>query len=486
MPDPFQFQLTTPLGPGYTSPQTVAGSSIGGFAATTAWAGGVLGDLFGMASSADIDSARPDYRCVYVFNPSYTDTISDVRAFVDAVTAGGGGLSIGLDPRPVTYVDSTAAQAVEPGSAFTAPSGVTFSSPANFATGLAVGNLPPRAGRPIWFRRVPASTADAAAESVDVTVTDGALNSAVRRVTWTTEPASTPTNAFRFPQYTPTPSPFRRLTVDFLTEGGARTTWELDQTMTDAEPHDFQLQGSQVGSADADDWTDVGPPSRNATYLIDPSKRLWGASATTHYRVVLTTPTASYTSDPVNVYGSLRKEQWLAAREVFRKERLLLRRLTGWNGFLLKARRYGPTCLTCTDPTTFEVGNSSCPVCFGTGITSGYHPPVAYSVCDVGNESYKERVAYNEGLGVIADSIIVKARALAVVPIFSRDAWVAVGSDRRYYVHKVVTLAARHGVPIVYDLELRLAMRSDVLYSFPVVRPPDDPPAWEQTEHVSV
>jgi len=486
MPASLDALYTVDAGPGFTSPQAFPADSIGGFASSTPYPGGVVGDLFGMASTIDVAGGRPDYRCLYVYNPSYTTALADVRVFVEPATAGGAGLVVGVDPRPVTYVDSTAAQAVEPGSAYTPPAGVLFSAPDNYADGVQLGNLPPRAGRPVWLRRTPVYPAPGAPEAADVTVTDGGANAIVRRVTWLVEPAGAVTAPFRTRQYVPTPTPFTRVAVDFATTGGSRVTWEVDRTLIDGGPYDYQLQCSQVGSAAADDWVNVGAPVRDATYLLDPDRRLWGASSTLHYRVILTTATGAYASPAAHVYGTLDREQWLTVREVFRKEQLLLRRFTGWKGFLLKAKRYGPVCTTCTDPVSFEVGNSSCPVCYGQGVAGGYHPPVPFAFADVGNDSFREKVAYNEDLGTIADAIVVKGRALALLPVVHRDAWVFAGSDRRYHVWKVTVAAARLGVPIVLDVELRMAMRSDVLYNFPIDRPPDDPPYWEVEQHVMV
>lgn len=484
--DPLDTLYTTDSGPGQTTAQTAPGASIGGFAASTAWIGGVRGDLFGMASSADITTARPDYRCVYVYNPSEYVTVTGVRAYLTHPTAGSAGLFAGVDPRPVTYVDSSAAQAVEPGSGYTAPSGVTFSDPTNYASGIVLGDLPPGAGRAVWFRRIPVNSVDTADEAADVVITDNGGNTVVRRISWWTEPATVPTTPYRFPQYQPTPSPFQRVTVDFLTTGYSRITWELDPSMADEGPYDYRLQYSQVGSATADDWSDVGSATRDASYLIDPDRRLWGVSATTHYRVILTTAVGTYVSRGANVYGVLSREQWLLAQEVFRKERLMLRRLTGTRGYLLKARRYGTRCPNCVNATTGEIGNSSCSTCYGQGISGGYQMPIPYQVVDQGNEDFKERVAYNENLGTIGDAVVIKARAVAEIPVASRDAWILEGSDRRYYVHRVSVISAFHGVPIVYDVEFRYAPRSDVLYNFAYDRPPDQVPFWAAEERISV
>jgi hypothetical protein len=209
-------------------------------------------------------------------------------------------------------------------------------------------------------------------------------------------------------------------------------------------------------------------------------------SAVLHYRVVLTTAVTTYTSPPADVFGVLGQRDWLHVREIVRKERMYQRELVGRPGFLLKAKRYGTYC-TCTDPVTHEVGNSSCPLCYGLGIEGGYHPPVPLLYAIATGEKSIERVEYNESTGVNRKSTVV-GRVLADVPlVVQRDAWVsASGSDERYHVWSVEEAASWMDVPVVYRVELRLAPRSDVLYTVPVTRPDDYVPTWRDTVTVTI
>lgn len=384
-------------------------------------------------------------------------------------------MRVGVDPRPPTYPDSISPQLVEIASGYTAPSGVSF---ANFVN---LGDLPPGVGKGFWVKRVPsgaAGAAGAAADTADVTFTADGGVSVVQQIIFETEPYSQYTRPVAPPTFTPTPSPFRRVAADFLANGGSRFTWELDRTFHDDGPYVFQLQGSRVGTADAPDWVDVGPPSQDPTYLIDASARLWGLSKPWFYRAVLTTAAGSYTSPSANVFGRLNVEQWLVVRELVRKEDLVLRRLAGLRGTLLKARRYGTRC-SCVDPVTFEVGNSSDPVCYGTGYVGGYYPPVALAFAIPAERTKKESVAYTQGLGTVLPDVL-RVRMLATTPIATRDVWVHEGGDDRFHVHEVREVAAWQGVPIVYEVTMRLAPRSDVVYTVPVARPEQPVPAWQQ------
>lgn len=476
--------LTTSSGPGYTTAQTIPGASLGGFASTSRWAGGSLYDLFSRASSVDVADARADYRAVYVWNSDPTETVTGLRAYATAVTAGATNLYVGADPLPVTYYDSLSPQGVDVASAYAAPAGVTFGPTTDYADGVVIGDLPPNTGRTVWIRRVPQGTAGSALDSADITFEDLAGAATVRRVSWETEPYAERTRPVRPAAFVATTSPIRRLNVDYLTEGGARITWEIDRTLIDPGPYSFQLQQSRGGGANSDDWTDVGPPALDAQYLLDPDKRLWGVSPALNYRVVLTTSLATYTSPEVNADGNLSKQEWLDVREVLRKETLMLRRFTGTNGFLLRARRYGARC-SCTDASTYEVNNSSDPVCYGTGVVGGYHPPVPSFFCNADPVTVKERVAYNEDRGTVKP-VTTWGRMTGTLPLVHRDAFVAIGSDDRYYIHTVKEVATRAGVPIVFLVELKLAPRSDVLYTVPVTRPADPAPYWKVATTVTV
>lgn len=484
MPTPPVLYYTEPAGPGAAAEQPNPGASLGGYASTTEYGGGVLHDLFNRASSADAADARVDHRCLYVHNPDPGTTLADVRVYLTPRTAGATGFAVGADSRPPTYLDSLAVQAVTTATGYAAPTGVTFATPTDYAGGVALGDLPPLAGRAVWLRRTPAGEAGAPADAADVTVAAADGTAVVRRVYWETEPYAARTEPTYVPPAAPVPSPFRRVAVDFLTAGGTRVTWDLDRTMTDPGPYVFQLQGAHSGVAAAADWVDVGPPARDAPYLLDPAQRLWGMSETWHYRVVLTTPVGTYVSPPAPVFGRLDRRAWLVVTEVQRKEALALRALAGSEGYLLKAKRYGTRC-SCVDPTTGEVNNSQHPACYGTGIDGGYHPALPLWFVAQPNQMNRERVAYNEGTGTVNPTTVF-GRAPAVTPVVSRDVWVARDSDERYLVHEVRELAACQGTPVVYGLELRLLPRSHVLYALALDPPPPALPPWQEPEVIAV
>lgn len=473
------------LGPGFTAPQITPADSLGGYTSITRWGGGALNDLFGTAAAASVTDGRADYRALYLYNDAPDVTIPDLKIYVAAGTDGAEGVAVGVDPRPASYLDSLSPQGVEIASVWAAPAGVVFSSPTTYAAGEEIGDLPPTAGKMVWIKRVPLGSAGGPADYVDIIFEASDETTIVRRIYWETAPYAETTRPTAPPNATASPAPFRRVTVDFLTLGGSRITWDLDRAFDDDGPYVFQLQFSHSGIATGGDWVDVGPPAEDVLYLLDPDQRLWGAGLTTaHYRILLTTADASYTSQAAPLFGRLDMRSWSMVREMLRKEQLMLRQFVGQNGSLLRARRYGTIC-SCTDAYTGEIGNSTCTICYGNKYEGGFYPPVPLRFANPANTDAEEKVEYNEGTGTVR-RVTVFGRVTADVVVASRDVWVSEGEDERFYVHKVKEVASFRGQPIIYLLELRRAPESDIIYSFPVTRPEDPDVDWRTEEIITV
>lgn len=480
--------LTINKGPGSTVPQTAPSKSLGGFVSITPWAGGEVNDLFLKAAALDVADGRPDFRCIFVYNSAPDITLPELRVYQTPGTPGAGGIALGADPRPSTYIDSLSPQAVETPTIFSPPAGVVFAQPTDYATGCSLGDLPPTSGHSLWIRRIPMGIAGAPADYVDLTFEASNGTAIVRRVYWETAPYSDssrpvfqPPNP---PNAVPTPSPFRRVAVDFLTNAGTRVTWELDSSVRDLGPYVFQLQFSHSGIAAESDWFDVGPPAADAQYLLDPEQRTWSAGLSTiYYRVILTTATGHYVSDPQSA-GQVDRRTWVFYQEILRKERLMLRQFVGESGFLLRARRYGTLC-SCVDPDTGECYNSSCTICYGLKYVGGVYAPIPFIFANPSAQENYEKVDYNEGLGTIQRTTI-QGRIPADTLIASRDVWVEESTDARYYVHTVRELAVFRGLPVINQVEFRLAPRGDVIYKLPIVRPAYPAVPWKTVEVINV
>lgn len=258
---------------------------------------------------------------------------------------------------------------------------------------------------------------------------------------------------------------FRRLIVDYLVQGDARISWELDRHFVDPGNYVYQLQTSQSGVITGDDWVNVGAPATNVFFLIDPAKRIYGKTATVHYRVLLTSDVATYISQLANVLGRLDEHGWLMAQEIVRKETLRHRLFGSTHGYLLKARRYGTVC-DCVDQRTNEVTDADCPECFGTGYMTGYYPQVS---CEFGDLTPEETREYRNLQGTGTEkAVVLHGRFLAFPPLIQGDVWVAKHSDERYMVHSVKELGCWRSVPLIIEAELRQLPFSDIRYTVPL------------------
>ena len=258
---------------------------------------------------------------------------------------------------------------------------------------------------------------------------------------------------------------FGRLRVFPLTEGGTRVEWALHPQFADATPHSFQLQMGQTGSNDSDDWCDVGLPVTNAFYALDDSKRVYGKFQWTHYRVVLTTPAGTYTSKPVPAMGDLDQRFWLRAKDIVRRESLMLRKESGSPGYLLKRRHTGTVC-DCVDDMTGEPRKHNCELCYGTGFVSGYYDPVECFFVELDLQKFRNHL--DDSRGTVQDGPRVYGRMINDPQVFSYDVWVDKSTDYRWMIHEIVPIVEVQGVPLVLKAEMRLLPFTHPVYTIEI------------------
>lgn len=245
-------------------------------------------------------------------------------------------------------------------------------------------------------------------------------------------------------------------------------SWSLYRDFLDPPPYSFQLQVGATGSPEADDWRHVGGPAVNSYFAIDPERRAYGMGRRTWYRVTLTTPRGSYLSRPVSTTGEHLKHDWLIAREILRSNRLLMDRATALHGWLLKRRWAGPApdprdlSRAVTDPLSGAVINTRSPANQGTAFDRGYFDPRPFMV---EKDPSQGRDAIDLQRGTIDDPRVAVGGRTALVPdLGAEDAFVADGSDVRYFIQHVGNAAEWRGVPILAKVELRPAPASDPIY----------------------
>lgn len=124
--------------------------SLGGARSTTAV---TPSTLFDNLTGDEASTGEVAYRCIYLRNEDATSLTTSVL-WIDSQTPGGDDISIALGGEGKNGT-AEGPKADE----YTAPSGETFSAPANKAAGLSVGDMAQNDYYPVWIKRnVPAST----------------------------------------------------------------------------------------------------------------------------------------------------------------------------------------------------------------------------------------------------------------------------------------------------------------------------------------
>lgn len=121
-----------------------ANASLGGVISTTE----MPANLFDDVSSAEASAGSIEYRCIYVKNTNSTLTYIGPKVFLSSNTPSATtDVAIGVGAAAVGATETAVANET------TAPASVSFSAPANFAAGLALGDLAPGAYKAVWIRR---------------------------------------------------------------------------------------------------------------------------------------------------------------------------------------------------------------------------------------------------------------------------------------------------------------------------------------------
>lgn len=135
-------------------------AALGGAISATEVVDASLHNLFDAVNGTEATSGDTEYRCIYVKNTHGSLTWLSVAAWISSNTPSTDDtIDIGLGTSAVGGTEQTVANEN------TAPSGVSFSAPSSFGTGLSIGDLASGQWKAIWVRRT--VNASAAAYNAD-------------------------------------------------------------------------------------------------------------------------------------------------------------------------------------------------------------------------------------------------------------------------------------------------------------------------------
>ena len=260
---------------------------------------------------------------------------------------------------------------------------------------------------------------------------------------------------------------FKRLTVNThfsaISDGKVLVSWALDRSFNEPGPYRFTLQR---GYAANDDQFVTVSTTTDQPWLYDNAPVFPQRGDEVFYRVILVDGNGrQYVSQAAPLSSYWNRYDWSLAKEIVRKETLVLKKRAGVRGWLLKRRLWGDECPVCVDPETKQIKDANCPVCYGTGITGGYYDPFEYWV--IMNPTNIVRKLDNE-MGLISQSYET-VRALAYPLPEPNDVWVNHETDRRYVIQSDIQVIARHrGIDLVLSLRLEERAKSEAIYKVPI------------------
>lgn len=294
---------------------------------------------------------------------------------------------------------------------------------------------------------------------------------------------------------------FERIFVDHAMRGRTRVSWRLRPDACLPDGTVARIESARGPNAGPDEWRDCGPSGVDVRVLYhthnSPDGGLFDAAP--YYRVVLIPPDAQrrlaappftphgptlasvgqgvIRSRPVATSGILDNRAWLKAREILRKEGLHFRLNHANVGWAFERRESGRvegegTGSPALDPLTGAAMAPWREASAGAEFLGGYRGPVPVRVLFDVSASEPKR---DPERGLVNDEEQSRpARLIAFPPVRSNDLIVIDGTDERYNVGRVDTVAAIGGVALVFNADLKKYPLGSPVYSVAV------PEVWSE------
>lgn len=133
---------------------TDVNASLGGAKSSTQITDASLHNLFDVVSGAESGTGDTEYRCFYIHNNHGSLTLQNTVVWIETQTpSASSSIEIALAGEGVNGTAETVANEN------TAPSGETFSAPANKGAGLTIGDIPAGQHMAIWVKRIISASA---------------------------------------------------------------------------------------------------------------------------------------------------------------------------------------------------------------------------------------------------------------------------------------------------------------------------------------
>lgn len=250
-------------------------------------------------------------------------------------------------------------------------------------------------------------------------------------------------------------------------EGGTLVFWKLKSTVKLVTPYTFTLQFGHAPTAPDDEWINVG--TTTAYSLQDTVQRRFGQSNYVYYRIKLTEGDGDFVtySRAAAPFGNWSYKEVCLYQAVGRSERIRLMSRTGTEGILYKRRVYGTPCPACLDHSTGVPTDSNCPVCLATGFVGGYYPPEGCVWGEITQQTMREAIDMQGLRGTVNDQTI-QGRFFADKEFNTYDIWIARTTSERYFVQQVQNVEELRGIPVIYQIELRLVPPTNIIYKLPL------------------
>ena len=147
--------------------------------------------------------------------------------------------------------------------------------------------------------------------------------------------------------------------------------WEIESTREDLQEYDFFLERSE---AEGGPWDQIAGPMIDIFYVRDNDVPKISHTRRLFYRVRV----QNRVSGKELIGGAVSQEGELSldAQEIVRLEQVLFQEFNGVQTWLYPRRSFGQRCPQCFDRVLNKRTDDSCPTCFGTSFSGGFHSPV--------------------------------------------------------------------------------------------------------------